>query len=29
MILQIIANNNPKAEKILQEFDFAQYGKEG
>jgi len=26
---QIIANNNPKAEKILQEFDFAQFGKEG
>ena len=28
-IKQIIANNNPKAEKILQEFDFAQFGKEG
>ena len=29
LMQQIIANNNPKAEKILQEFDFAQYGKEG
>ena len=25
----IIANNNPKAEKILKEFDFAGFGKEG
>ena len=29
LMQQIIANNNPKAEKILQEFDFAQYGKDG
>jgi hypothetical protein len=26
---KFIANNNPKAEKLLQTFDFAQFGKEG
>lgn len=25
----VIANNNPVAEKVLREFDFAQFGKEG
>lgn len=28
-IRSIIANNNPRAEKFLREFDFAQFGKEG
>ena len=28
-IKQIIANNNPKAEKILKEYDFAKYEKQG
>ncbi len=29
LIRQIIANNNPKAEKILQTFNFEQFGKRG
>lgn len=29
LIKQIIANNNPKAEKILQTFNFEQFGKRG
>ena len=29
LIKHIIANNNPKAEKILQTFDFSQFGKQG
>ncbi len=28
-IKQIIANNNPVSERVLKEFDFAQFGKEG
>lgn len=29
LMRQIIANNNPKAEKIFREFDFAKYRKKG
>lgn len=29
LMRQIIANNNPKAEKILREFNFAKYKKKG
>ncbi len=28
-VRQILANNNPQAEKVLREFDFAKFGKNG